>query len=38
MARLPLLLRWELGIGDVLQLALGRTFSLFGRLCAVDHA
>ena len=29
---------WELGIGDALHLALGRAFSLFGRLCAVDHA
>ena len=29
---------WELGIGDVQHLALGRAFSLFARLCAVDHA
>ena len=29
---------WELGIGDALLLAHGRTFSLFGRVCAVDHA
>ena len=29
---------WELGIGDALHLALGRAFSLFSRLCAVDHA
>ena len=29
---------WELGIGDALHLALERAFSLFGRLCAVDHA
>ena len=28
----------ELGIGDALHLALGRAFSLFGRLCAVDRA
>ena len=29
---------WELGIGDALHHALGRPFSLFGRLCAVDRA
>ena len=29
---------WELGIGDAVHLALGHAFSLFGRLCAVDHA
>ena len=29
---------WEIGIDDALHLALGRVFSLFGRLCAVDHA
>ena len=29
---------WELGIGDALLLALGRAFSLFGRLCAMDHS
>ena len=28
---------WELGIGDA-RLALGRAFSLFGRLCAMDHS
>ena len=29
---------WELGIGDALRFALGRAFSLFGRLCAMDHS
>ena len=29
---------WKLGTGDALHLAFRRAFSLFGRLCAVDHA
>ena len=29
---------WELGIGCALRLALGRAFSLFGCLCAMNHS
>ena len=29
---------WEFGVGEALRFALGRAFSLFGRLCAMDHS
>ena len=37
-ASLVAAVHWELGIGDALRLALGRAFSLSGRLCAMDHS